>query len=62
MKKRIICLLLGMLMVASSLLMAGCNTGDVGFEEEEERLATTLHLMIPTGESTTAEAVSAVQD
>lgn len=62
MKKRIICLLLGMLMVASSLLMAGCNNGDTGFDDEEERLATTLHLMIPTGESTTAEAVSAVQD
>lgn len=62
MKKRIICLLLGMLMVASSLLMAGCNSSDVGFDEEEERLATTLHFMIPTGDSTTAEAVSAVQD
>ena len=60
MKKRVYCLILGLLMLILSF--AGCGGEEVGFDEEEERLAMTINLMIPTNSSTTAEAVSAVQD
>ena len=60
MKKRVYCLILGLLMLVLSF--AGCGGEEVGFDDEEERLAMTINLMIPTNSSTTAEAVSAVQD
>ncbi len=62
MKKRIVCLLLCLFMVVPTLMMAGCNNQATGIEEEEERLAMSLSMVMVTDESTTPEAVSAVQD
>lgn len=62
MKKRITCLFLCLMMVVPTLLMAGCNREGTGIEEEEDRLAMSLSMVMVTDESTTSEAVSAVQD
>ncbi len=67
MKKKLMCLLLAMAMMFSCFAAVGCSNGEdelvEGDDSADDTFATaTITLWIPTDESTTPEAILAVQD
>lgn len=62
MKRRVFSLLLCVALLLSTLSLVSCRNDDEGLEEEEERHAMTLSLIMVTNDSTKKEAVEQVQD
>ena len=74
MKKKIVCILLSILMVAGCVMMTGCSVADTGNNpasngEETtgnasslDRSSMTLSLWVPTSKDTTEEAIYAVEE
>lgn len=67
MKRKLLCILLSALMIASTLILSSCSTAsskDPENEEEKEksvRTPATITIWVPTDKNTTSEAISLVQ-
>lgn len=70
MKKKLLCLFLSMVMIASAMAAAGCSSTQTTDEtveatadtEESSRVSMTLTLWVPTDKNTTEEAIQQVED